>query len=84
VIDESDLQSKKHWNPRISILLGMRIGSSDDHKNAPDSIRVRREFDSNVIDESDSQYEKQFDPRISVWLEIRKSSLLSRESLSIF
>jgi hypothetical protein len=35
------------------------------------SIRVNREFHSNVIDESDSQYEKQNDPRISTLLGIR-------------
>jgi hypothetical protein len=53
VIDESDLQHKKHADPRISTLLGIKIDSSDDHENANDSIRVKCEFDSNVIDESD-------------------------------
>jgi hypothetical protein len=65
VIDESDLQSPKHFDPRISKLRGIKIDRSDEYENAPGSIRVNREFDSNVIDESDSQFEKHFDPRIS-------------------
>jgi hypothetical protein len=63
VIDESDLQCEKHFNPRISTFLGIMIDSSDDDENADDSIRFNREFDSNVIDESDLQYQKQFDFR---------------------
>jgi hypothetical protein len=47
MIDESDLQYKKHSNSRISTFL----------ENADDSIRVKCEFDSNVIDESDLQHE---------------------------
>jgi hypothetical protein len=43
----------------------------DVSKNACDSIRVNREFDSNVIDESDLQYEKQLDPRISTFFGIK-------------
>jgi hypothetical protein len=35
-------------------------------RNADDSIRFNREFDSNEIDDSDSQSEKQNDPRISI------------------
>jgi hypothetical protein len=34
-------------------------------RNADDSIRFSREFDSNVIDESDLQSENHSDPRIS-------------------
>jgi hypothetical protein len=34
---------------------GIKIDWSDEDENAADSIRVNREFDSNVIDESDSQ-----------------------------
>jgi hypothetical protein len=30
VIDESDLQFEKHFDPRISTLLGIKIDSSDD------------------------------------------------------
>jgi hypothetical protein len=41
------------------------IDSSDEYENASDSIRINREFDSNVIDKSELQYEKHFDPRIS-------------------
>jgi hypothetical protein len=53
VIDESDLQDKKQRDPRISTVLGTRIDLSEDSRNANDSIRVNREFDSNEIDESD-------------------------------
>jgi hypothetical protein len=38
---------------------------SAEYENAPDSIRVKREFASNVTDESEIHLEKQFDPRIS-------------------
>jgi hypothetical protein len=71
VINESDYQFEKQFDPRISTLLGIKIDSSDEDENAPDSIRVRHEFDSNVIDESDSQFEKHFDPRISTFLGIK-------------
>jgi hypothetical protein len=70
VIDESDLQFKKQFEPRISTFFGIKIDWSDDPENAPDSIRVNGEFDSNVIDESDLQDEKQFHPRISIWCPI--------------
>jgi hypothetical protein len=53
VIDESDLQSRKQYDPRISTVFGIKIDSSDDSENTSDSIRVKCEFDSNVIDESD-------------------------------
>jgi hypothetical protein len=53
VIDESDLQHEKQFDPRISTFLGIKIDSSDEDENASDSIRVKCEFDSNVIDESD-------------------------------
>jgi hypothetical protein len=43
---------------------------SDEYENAPDSIRAKREFDSNVIDKSDSQKKKHFDPRISTFFGI--------------
>jgi hypothetical protein len=55
VIDESDLQCEKHFDPRISTLLGIKIDLSDEDENAAHSIRVKCEFDSNVIDESDRQ-----------------------------
>jgi hypothetical protein len=47
------------------------IDSSDEHKNASDSIRVKCEFDSNVIDESDLHPETHSDPRISTLLGIK-------------
>jgi hypothetical protein len=54
VIDERRAHEKQS-EPRISTLLGIKIDSSDENKNAPDSIRVNREFDSNMIDVSDLQ-----------------------------
>jgi hypothetical protein len=71
VIDESELQNEKHFDPRISTFLGIKIDPSDEDENASDSIRVKCEFDSNVIDESDLQNEKHFDPRISTFLGIK-------------
>jgi hypothetical protein len=68
VIDESDLQYEKHFDSKISTLLGIMIDSSDEYENASDSIRVKCEFDSNVIDESDSQHEKHSEQRISTLL----------------
>jgi hypothetical protein len=53
VIDESDLQFKKQFEPRISTFFGIKIYSSDENENAKDSIRVKCEFDSNEIDESE-------------------------------
>jgi hypothetical protein len=64
------IQFEKHFEQRISTLLGIKIDSSDECENASDSIRVKWEFDSNVIDENDLQDEKQFDPRISTLLGI--------------
>jgi hypothetical protein len=49
---------------------GITIDRSDDPKNASDSIRVNREFDSNEIDESSLQDEKHEEPRISTLDEI--------------
>jgi hypothetical protein len=74
VIDESDSQYAKHFDPRISTFLGIKIDSSDDDENADDSIRFNREFDSNVIDESDSQYAKHFDPRVSTLIGMKSDS----------
>jgi hypothetical protein len=52
-IDESDLQSRKHDDPRISTFRGISIDPSDEHSNISDSIRFNREFDLNEIDESE-------------------------------
>jgi hypothetical protein len=71
VIDESEKQYEKHFDPRISTFLGIKIDSSDENENASDSIRVKLEFDSNVIDESEKQDEKHPDPRISTFLGIK-------------
>jgi hypothetical protein len=50
VIDESDLQDEKHFDPTISTLRGIMIDWSEDDENASDSIRVKSEFDSNKMD----------------------------------
>jgi hypothetical protein len=71
VIDENDPQNEKHFDPRISTFLGIKIDRSDDSKNASDSILVKCEFDSNVIDESDLQHKKHPDPRISTLFGIK-------------
>jgi hypothetical protein len=71
VIDKSDLQFEKHFDPRISTFLGSKIDWSDEDENTSDSIRVNCELDSNIIDESDSQNEKHFDSRISTFLGIK-------------
>jgi formate-dependent phosphoribosylglycinamide formyltransferase (GAR transformylase) len=49
----------------------MNVDSSDDCENAYDSIRVRRELDSNVIDESYLQRAKHVNSRISTLLGVR-------------
>jgi hypothetical protein len=54
VIDESDLQTLKQFDPRIWTVLGINIDWSDEFENASDSIRVNREFNSNTIDLSGS------------------------------
>jgi hypothetical protein len=74
VIDESDLQFKKHFDSRISTFLGIKIDSSDEDKSASDSIRVKCAFDSNVIDECDLHLEKRFDRRISTLFGIKIDS----------
>jgi hypothetical protein len=53
VIDESDLQCEKHFDPTISTFRGIKIDWSGADENALDSIRVKCEFDSNVIEESE-------------------------------
>jgi uncharacterized SAM-dependent methyltransferase len=70
VIDESEKQFEKHFDPRISTLRGIKIDSSDEYENASDSIRVNHDFDSNLIDERDRHREKHFDPTISTLLGI--------------
>jgi hypothetical protein len=45
----------------------MSIDSADENENAPDSIRINREFVSNEIDASDLQSVKHDDPRISIF-----------------
>jgi hypothetical protein len=85
MIDESDLQSKKHSEPRISTLRGIKTDSSVECANASNSIRLNREFDSNVIDESDLHSQKQNDPRISTFIGIMidSSDVLSNADDSI-
>jgi hypothetical protein len=71
VIDESDLQCEKQCDPRISTFFGIIMNWIDKDENAPDSIRVKCEFDSNVTDESEPQSDKQFNPTISTFLGIK-------------
>jgi hypothetical protein len=71
VINESDSQNEKHFDPRISTFLGIKIDCNRVDENAYASIRVNREFDSNVIDESDPQYAKHSDPRSSTFAGIK-------------
>jgi hypothetical protein len=52
-------------------LRGIKIDCSDEYENASDSIRVQREFDSNLIDERNVQYKKHFEQRISTLLGIK-------------
>jgi hypothetical protein len=52
-------------------LLGIKIDLSDEDENAPHSIRVKCEFDSNEIDKSDRHVEKHYDPKISTFLGIK-------------
>jgi hypothetical protein len=58
------LQSKKHFEQRISPLHGIEIEGSDELENASDSICVNCEGNSNEIDESDLQHEKHEKPSI--------------------
>jgi hypothetical protein len=56
VFEESDLQSETHCDSTISTFLGIKIDRSDEDEDAPHSIRVKCEFDSNVIDESEESW----------------------------
>jgi hypothetical protein len=47
------LQSEKQNDPRISTSRGIVIDSSFECENAPDSIRLSDDGDSNEIDKSD-------------------------------
>jgi hypothetical protein len=71
MIDERNSQNAKQLEPRISTLLGIKIDWINEYEHAFDSIRVNREFDSNVINESDLQGKKQFEPRISTFFGIK-------------
>jgi hypothetical protein len=52
VTDSSDRQKEKHSEQRISTLRGIKIDRSDERENAFDSVRVKREFDSNETEAS--------------------------------
>jgi hypothetical protein len=60
-MDEREVHSEKHDDPRISRFCGIWIDLSDEFENAYGSIRFSREFNSNEIDESDLQHEKHDD-----------------------
>jgi predicted nucleic acid-binding Zn-ribbon protein len=59
------MHDPKQDRPRISTLYGITIDLSDEDANASDSIRIKRDGDSNEIDERDLQDEKQDDSRSS-------------------
>jgi hypothetical protein len=65
--DETSMKAEPSMN---STLRGITIDSSDENKNADDSIRFNREFDSNEIDENNSHSKKHPKPRISTFLGI--------------
>jgi hypothetical protein len=52
-------------------LPGTAIRRNGEHANAPNSICVKCDSDSNVTDEIDSQFEKHLDRRISAFLGIK-------------
>jgi hypothetical protein len=52
-------------------ICGISIDWSDEYENSFDSIRINREFDSNVIDESDVHCKKHSDPRIPTFRGIK-------------
>jgi hypothetical protein len=58
-------------NATNNIVEGSKIDRSDESENASNSIRVKREFDSNMIEESDLHFEKHFDSRISTLIGIK-------------
>jgi hypothetical protein len=60
------VQSEKQVELRISTLRGIKIDGSEEFENARDSIRVKRELDSNETDSSDLHEEKQKEQRISI------------------
>jgi hypothetical protein len=60
-IDENGRHASKQTDPRTSALPGITIDFSEEDRNARNSIRVNREFDSDEIDASDVQNEKQND-----------------------
>jgi hypothetical protein len=55
----------------MSTFFGIKIDSIREKWNACDSIRVKREFDSNVIDESEREMKKHCEQKISTLLGIK-------------
>jgi hypothetical protein len=68
VIDESDLQDEKYFDPKISTLFGIAIDGSDEYENVSDSIRVKFELDSNAIGESHLLSKTHCDPSLCLYL----------------
>jgi hypothetical protein len=64
-MDESDLQSEKHPEQRISTLRGISMDGSDEDEKADDSMILSRESDSNNNDDRDEQWAKHDEQRIS-------------------
>jgi hypothetical protein len=82
VIDESDLQYEKHFDPRILTLFGIKIDWSDEDDNAWDSIRVKCEFNSKTID---IRLWLRFKSTIEFGTQNRKiSKLFCLESVTVF
>jgi hypothetical protein len=63
--DDSDPQSEKQEEPRISSFRGMTMDVREEQENACDSIRHNSESDSIEIDQSLLQPKKEPEPRIS-------------------
>jgi hypothetical protein len=81
VIDESDLQYEKHFDSTISTFRGIKIDSSDEYKNASDSIRVKCESDSNIMNRS---FQRPFTITIEFGIqELTISELLPTESVTV-
>jgi hypothetical protein len=92
VIDENDLQHKKHSDSRISTLFGIKIDGSDEPENPSDSIRDKREFGSNIIELSGitfvrsyrSTHRSQFRKIIEFGIQIRAISVfVSAQSVTV-
>jgi hypothetical protein len=93
VIEKTDLQFEKHFDPTISTFLGIKIDWSDEDENVSHPIRVNREFDSNTIELSASDcflkssrivVKEQFRKRIEFGIQTHRiSALYSAQSVTV-